>query len=367
MANKKQMKTVKLSTETVTAGASSDILGILKRVVNTICGGLDKYINDMGKDVKQKTIKEGGRSGNQVVIMLNDGSKLSVKSFPHEDDKKIDIIIQLEGKKAKSHKDVASEKEVNRLVEDYLKEVGWNPEADEEDDEDIIDVEAVDSAQKLQVTLQKVTSGSSVDIHLSAIYANYNIEDAMNVLDDVLDNVDFVDTLTDTPTSYEIVEIPGENEYDVNQITSVEVNSCYHQIFKAAVVLLHDAQCIYWGAKGQGMDELRRQIESKMWDFRYYVDVLAELIVEKTGDVPHISNYCCKEDALDAPGGLTFEYGIITMQNSLHGFISTLESYYVNLDHDIQTMVDNWLRDCKKHADFYMERKIVDIAPVAAL
>lgn len=223
----------------------------------------------------------------------------------------------------------------------------------------------IESAKSLKVTLSRVCAGTEDTINLTAINANYNITAALDDLNNVLDSEEFVDSLTEDEQSFEIVEVPESNEYDVNPIDEVDVNSTYHELLGAAIRLYHDAQSIRWGAKGLQMHELYSVIDNKLWDYRYWIDMLAELVVEKTGQVPHISSYCNSQDAIDTSAGFDVENGIRTFQHCLQEFVSILEGYYVNLDHDIQNIVDGWIRECKKQSDYYMERRL-EVSPAVA-
>lgn len=350
----RQPQNVSVQAGAVTEGIA-DGVSLSKKFFNTLFKGLDKLLDIKGWETKHKGIVTvDGEEWSQYQYRSGSDDIVDVYIRPDESSRgHIDLVIKYAGKSYPcKHNPIKKEK-----LQDYI--TTFMDEHDLGSNEG--QVTSTAASNKIQVTLKRVTAGTEDTINLVAISANCNISAANHMLDDVLADDEFTDMITEEPVSYEIVEVEDEDEYDVNEIDNSEVDtsSCYEDMLRAAVILSNDIHSIIWGAKGLKLKELRDQLECRTWDCRNFINTLAELVVEKTGKIPHLSQYCNESDIPDLSAGFGIESGIRVAQHSFEQFIDTIEGYYVNLDHDVQTLVDQWIRDLKKQCEYFMERQLM--------
>lgn len=332
----------------VQASVIDDVSSIVKKLFDTIFKGIDKLLDGRGYDKKdEKEVEDGGHAGTETIYESGNGDQVSVQVFQTNDNPEQFTVIV----KAKGHKEVVKKNVKRNKIDDIIttymdSELGATNEG------------PIESSKRLQVTLKRVTASSGAEIHLTAINANYSIVEAMTDLDTILADDEFANMVTDEPKSFEITEVEDEDEYDVNEMDEdeeVDTTETYANMFFAALQLQYNLQYIHWGARGEQFAEIHRMVDSIMWCARENVDVLAELMVEKTGVVPHPGT--AQFATLPDPDGLDFQASLEYAITSIHDFINVLEGYYVNLDHDVQGQLDSWIRDMKKNADYFMKRQ----------
>lgn len=332
----------------IQAGVVDDVSSIIKNFFDTIFKSIDKLLDGHGYDKKdQKEIEEDGYSGTYTIYESGNGDKVGVKVFQtSENPARFTVIVKADGHKELVKKNV-NENKVDDVITAYMdSELGATNEG------------PVESSKRLQVTLKRVTASTGTEIHLTAINANYSIVEAMTDLDVILADDEFADMVTDEPKSFEITEVEDEDEYDVNEMDEdeeIDITETYANMFFSALQLQYNLQYIHWGARGEQFAEIHRMVDSIMWSAREHVDILAELMVEKTGVVPHPGTAQLAQ--LPDPEGLDFQGSLEYAITSIHDFIDVLEGYYVNLDHDVQGQLDYWIRDMKKNADYFMKRQ----------
>lgn len=78
----------------------------------------------------------------------------------------------------------------------------------------------MNSSKKLYVTLSKVTAGSKISAKVHSVYANYNAVPAMADMTCLLNDTDFVNSLTEEPQSFCVESCP--EELTTEEVDSVE-------------------------------------------------------------------------------------------------------------------------------------------------
>lgn len=223
------------------------------------------------------------------------------------------------------------------------------------------------ASKNIKVTLKKIQSSENTDsIQLNRFCANYDVPSAMNDLAIVLDNAEFVDTLTEEPQSFIITD--GEEDFDVEPIyDDFGVDSQYENLMLSTLVLLASLQTVHWKAAGEDFFQLHEKLDEYIQDCRDQVDAIAELSMECTGDVtnPILLTRSLFDDArlgfvdIDKPltGFYTIEDGFASIRNDIDEHITRLEAYYPNFDHDIQSELDTWIRKWKKVSRYFLTRQ----------
>lgn len=316
--------------EKIEAGFFADANNLIKTLSKTLFKFLDKLV-DIGVEVsKPEQTEEGG----SLVTMIINGEKAEITTTPVEDKQGyVDVIItRKDGKKIerKSIPENNVENEIIAALEELKFDVALLKEK-----------AGIKSNKKLQVKLHKVEANNKVNIELTAINANYSIEEAMTDLNAVLLDDNFVDTLSDTPQSFEIADT-GE-EYDVNTTSEFNANSTITHILSAAMLLWCNLKTLHWNAAGNSFFRLHEQLDIYTDELLRQIDILGEISVELICEVPNpgalIDIGACIE-----PGRIEMKEGFVVTRHQIDQYVDILNAWYVNFSHDIQSTLDEFIR-----------------------
>lgn len=209
------------------------------------------------------------------------------------------------------------------------------------------------NSKQINMKLQKITG--STDVSLMAIKANFNPGEALDVVDDVLASPEFLDLITETPQSYEVCV--DDEGYDVNPCTDliVDPNENLTQLFIQANQFSRNLHMIHWLSIGNDMEKLHIKAEELYGELDQEIDLLAELIVEKTGTIIDIN----KIETWDTVGtqNRTFQQGIECIKQYAQSFIDYIDITYPNQPSDVQSVLDDWLRYWNKQINYFIVRE----------
>ena len=342
-----------------------------KLVIDAIFKGLDSCMKDLEdhglEKKKEEDIEKEGLLGKYLMYETSAGRIIEVELFG-KSDAKDKYLIQIQhdgGKHLETPSKLFSKDEISDFVLEYAStyelisdEPGVDGLKEGIDVNDNVDMKNDDLFQssKISVTLKKVTaSDNSTDIHLCAINAGGNPVRAMRVLSDILDDDEFVDTITEEPVSFEITETA--DDYDVEETTSVDTSETFREMLRACVECYHNLQAIHWGAKTSKFRDIHSFVESLVWSIQYNVDTIAEWYVEYTKSVPNVLEF--SYTPLQVADGFDFESAMSAAKAQIDNYIAVLECYYVNVEHDVQSVMDNWIRDLKKQSNYVLDRSLI--------
>lgn len=347
------------STQTsVQAGVIDDISSIIKKLFDTIFKGIDSIFKDRGYEHAGETIQQVDDSKFTINWWHTGepGVDIAVGYCPIEGrTDAVNVVVGLGNcKKNTPMKSWENVKEypnqtlggnkLKKIAEQFAESVGKSLE------------EPVTNASKcLRITLQRVTSGKEDTINLMKIQANYPIQLAMEDVQEVVEDDEFADTLTEEPQSFEITEVPSEEnpneiEYDVNGIENDEVDGSfsYEELLKAAAKFYFDLLSLAWGAKGTDMEDLRNRVSNFRWTAESAFNMFAELMVAETHVVPHLGKLATGgTGGVDMSQGFDYQEGLTVLDKSIDKFIQTLEEHYINLSHEVQKRVDDMIYELK--------------------
>lgn len=206
---------------------------------------------------------------------------------------------------------------------------------------------------KINIKLQKITATS--DINLLGIQTDYAPGKALDVVDDILSNPDFTDLLTETPQTYEICV--DDDGYDINPCDELIVHpeENLKQLFIQAIQFSRNLHMIHWLAIGNDMEKLHIKAEELYDELDEEIDLLAELIVEKTGTIVDIN----KIETWNTVGtqDRTFQQGIECIKQDAQSFIDYIDITYPNQPSDVQSILDDWLRYWNKQINYFIVRE----------
>ena len=117
---------------------------------------------------------------------------------------------------------------------------------------------------------------------------------------------------------------------------------------------------IHWNAKGDKSEELHRIAENFIYTLRSHIDTLGELAVERCGSVPSpISIMRELSDDCNTLSGFDFDGGIQIIQGAITNYVASLETFYCNQTHDVQSVLDNWIRDLNSQKEYFLQRRLM--------
>jgi len=222
----------------------------------------------------------------------------------------------------------------------------------------------VDASRELLVTLKRVVGSREDSIELVAINANYSIEAALDTLDEVLEDEEILDLIDEEPLSLAITDLDESDMFDVEQIESEEVtqdSSCtINNILSAVSIFANNILMIHWNAKGDDFSTIHNLTDSWYWSARNDLDTIGELSVELCGSAPNPAMSLDDVALLQSNTEYTIDDVYVVVAAQMDSLITTLETYYVNFDHDVQSTLDNIIRYWKKERDYKVFRVLKD-------
>lgn len=349
------------------------IVDTARKMIDKIFKGVNSCFNSLSSNgwtkSSEEDIQEDGVAGKLFKFKTGSDNIVEVKLFGVESHPGNYIVrIAHDGGKDvwESSKLVANDK-VAQKITDYADKYDLGTVEDEYDDEDDDleddsegadeddDLDDTTAGSSIQVTFKRVTASNGVsDIHLCAVNAS-TCAHPMSVIKDVLADDDFVAEITSKPVSYDImVDADG---YDVQQTDTVDTSGTYLELSRATFQCYCNIQSIQWGAMGEQRAELIRTVESIQWSIQYQFNRFAQLCVEKTGIVPNMLSM--QYTPVDVSSGVEFNRGVALAKQQLDELIQVLECYYVNLDHDVQTITDGFIRELRDQSDYVLDRTLM--------
>ena len=330
----------------VAASTISDVITLLKSVSDALVNSLDKLV-DWGLKLSDPEEVDGVYSYD-ISTPGGNVARVKLTSVMNKED-----VFHVEIKSKKNGKSVEyrniKAKDVNDAISDGVEELF----------QEKVSKDAANASRKLKVTLKRVCSSRGDTINLTAVETNYSACEALSDLTTILSEDGFADTITEIPTSFEIVD-EGDS-FDVTPTDcSPQVDLCcvFTEIMSAAYKLFHNIQCIHWNAKGSNFNLLHNTLNDYYYTISHQIDNAAEWCVEFCGWAPHPSSLITYSDEWNSivADGFTGEAGFDLIRTCIQEYISTLELYYCNLDHDIQSVLDEWIRGWKSQSEYIITR-----------
>lgn len=342
--------------KSIQAGIVSNVTSLLKSTINTIFKGFDSLMqfDDMTlKDIKDIKGEVNGeeRVGREFLYEMGSGESLEIYLFAIEDNEDKFMIRIVSDKYDTFEKGPITTNEIEKYVTQY---------ADKYDLGGIKDYIDINSSKRLQLKLQKVTSSNDISINLTAINANYDAELAVSNLNTLLNNDEFVNSISDDPCCYEIID--SEDEFDISTIDDFSVSDTCACIIDTAMKMWCNLSVIHWAAIGKDLNDLLNICENFKWRLMQEIEFFGELSVEfdnkvanpgistSTDNIPPIIN--------NDGTGFTSEFGLELISRMAETYLSVLDIYYVNFSHDIQNWLDNEIRVWKKDINYYIKQKL---------
>lgn len=333
----------------VEAGLISDVKDLLKKALSSIFNLMDKVADSIGWEAKGEAeeVTVSGRKGMKREYEAGDSGSVVITTFPIDGeqdlfDVKFEVNATLEGRTIKGqeeHKKV-KESQIDGLLEKFAEKHGFNK---------------IQSSSSLRITLQRVTAGNQSTINLTAICADEYVSNLMNAVDELVANDDFVSNICEKPTTFVIKE--DEDSFDVQE--QAEPISCCDVLLKLIFkqqALLNSLKTIHWGAKGEDFFTLHNHVESLYNSIMWHLDTMGEYMVEKFDAIPDLNGGCYCKHVQETSNGFDLRQGFEALNDLIEKYICELECFYMVAEHDMQSILDNFIRDMKKEKDYFVKR-----------
>lgn len=335
----------------IQAGLLGDVTKAVKSISETLFKFLDKF-----DDYKIEVTKEQELDNGAVKMWCKyDDTPFGMIITPvlDVDQKKtgkFNVLVRCNNKDNKFEN--ISDLDIEKNVIDLLKkEINLGAESGDEN-------ASANSSKRLQVTLQRVTSTTSCAINLTSVNANFDSISANELLDTVLDNDEFLDTITSEPVSFEITDC-GDS-VNIKTIEEFSTSNVFHSLLSKALMLWGMFSKIHWNAHGENFVELHRLTDEYRHVIMGDIDMFGELAVEFncTAENPVLFS---NEDVsptinCDYDNVTPYMNAIDLIQSIISEYIGSLELYYVDFPSDVQSELDRCIRYWKKERDYFIKQ-----------
>ena len=252
-------------------------------------------------------------------------------------------------------------------IEKYIKQGKYNKpteeatfedleeEEPEENPEDLVDEETggfggMNQSKQISVTLHKITGTS--EIKMTAIKANYNPSNVLDDMEELLEQDEFIDTLTEEPQTYTInIDDDG---FDIDRCEGCqECDPCESlgEALKAAIQAYRNLYIVHWLSSGNDMMKTHLLAEEMYGQLIQEIDTLGELMVEKCGTIID-PNFPCEYIEVKP---FEFQESLDVIKSLIQPYIDAIDFAYCNQDSDVQSVFDEWLRYWKKQLNYFVK------------
>ena len=330
--------------EKVECGLLADVTNFLKTVSDIVFKAFDK-LNDLG--VFTEDIKKTSDGGFEWDFVNKEKShKIHCVATPKAGkDGFYDVTYKSENGKTYKARDIA---------EDYLFDAF--KDAVRELYSDTVENWVVASS-KLKVALKRIVGEAETSVELCGINSSLPIKTATDILNNILVD-EFIDTIPEEETWYAITEV--DDSYDVNEcepLETLEDSQSLYYCLREAFSALSTCQVVHWNAKGKDFFTLHEKLDEYIEKLQGDIDELAELIKEENGTMVPAPAVILNEvygtgNVPDPIEGFDAESGFRIVHDAIMTYCQTLDYYYVNLRHDVQSKLDEILGYWIKEAEY---------------
>ena len=314
--------------------------GLVDKVFKNFDDG-DTYVKVDTKSKRSVDVKEGVGKGEQMDLIVF-GEKIGTVTLVPQEDGLYTLILEAKGMPSETIKDVKKD-------DIGTTQANWSMKYFRQTQK------GARASRTLQVTLQRVNAGKRDEIRLIAINANYHIVTALDALDAVLDDDEFIEELLPEPTTFEISDSGESDELSVEVIDSCDSNEC-ECLVSSCSTFLNNIKMMHWNSMGKGFRTLHTELDNWYWTGLSNLDFLGELCAELTGSSPNPGSSIYSDALLASHTEFDEDLGYDTIKSEMSNYITALETYYVNFEHDIQSELDTLIRYWRKERDYIVAR-----------
>ena len=195
----------------------------------------------------------------------------------------------------------------------------------------------VTASKRIKVSLNRIVGESEDTIDITAIQCSYDISSAYTDICAVLDDAEFIDTVPEGESAYEI--LPTDDDYVVDEYDGeVDSGDIYAGAFDCATAFY---SCIFYLYINRtcGNTDFMSFIESLKYSTQYQMETLANWTKMHTPSKEVTLCYCADCCDTECPDRWTI------LETALADYRNCLEALYSCAAHEEQSVIDGWLLD----------------------
>ncbi len=257
-----------------------------------------------------------------------------------------DLDIKEDNSEENTFEDLQDNEQQNNQSENTQNNGGdnVNPNSQHADDADVIE------SKHISVTLKKIQASS--DLEILSLDSNYLPGDTLDDIDEIINQDEFVDVLTEEPQTFDIkVDDDGFDIEKCEECQECDPCASLCQVFKAGIRAYRNLYILHWMATGQDMMKLHTLSEEMYDELKDEIDTVGELLVEKQGTVPQLDFPC---DYIPVQK-YDFQTGLDQIKSLIQMYINCIDYAYCNQDSDVQSTLDEWLRYWNKQLNYFVK------------
>lgn len=345
------------------------LLGNIKNILSKLSKGFTDFIDDIapqyGIEVKSQTPHKDGSMS--LVLTINTGQtkesgekpkEAGIHIAPTDENGVVDLTIK--GDYGNTTIDGLLESEVQPFLLDYF---GANKNGLNSTKNNAGELAA---SKNIKVKLSKIQSNKGYDIELHSILASKDLDilDAMDAVNDVIEDEEFVNELSEEPKCFDL-QLKSDEDLEVSLladdvITVEELNNTMIVALYEAIRLHANLKTIHWNASGVNFFDLHEKLDEYIDVIYDQIDVLGELVAELSGCAPNPGDIPTNLTLLQITNteGFNAEEGFTIAYNLIDEYIQVLQTIYCNFPSDIQSTLDEMIRYWKKESHYKLDRLI---------
>lgn len=219
-----------------------------------------------------------------------------------------------------------------------------NPNSQYADNADVIE------SKHISVTLKKIQASS--DLEILALDSNYLPGDTLNDIDEIVNQDEFIDVLTEEPQAFDIqVDDDGFDIEKCEECPQCDPCASLCEVFKSGIRAYRNLYILHWMSSGNDMMKLHNLSEEMYDELKDEIDTAGELLVEKQGTVPQLDFPC---DYIPVQK-YDFQTGLDQIKSLIQMYIDCIDYAYCNQDSDVQSTLDEWLRYWNKQLNYFVK------------
>lgn len=195
----------------------------------------------------------------------------------------------------------------------------------------------VTASKRIKVALNRIVGESEDTVDITAIRCSYDLGSAYTDIRAVLDDDEFIDTVPEGESAYEI--LPTDDDYVVDEYDGeVDSGDIYAGAFDCATAFY---SCIFYLCinRTYGNTDFMSFIESLKYSAQYQMETLAKWTKMHTPSKEVTLCYCTDCCDTECPDRWTI------LETALADYRNCLEALYSCAAHEEQSVIDGWLLD----------------------
>lgn len=324
----------------------SSVLDIIKQTFDLLFKGLDALIR-AGLELEEDKSKPKKDGVNYFIVTTGGGNKFELE-VEEQKNKKVTLRAEAKGRKFEK-KDVDPNK-IMEAISPFVDDVFGESIEDIEDNKDEEAEEDVKESKRIDAKFKRICGSEEDSIELGYVRSDYSPEQTQQLLDLVVNNDEFIESLPEGDSCYQICD----GEYDIDVCPSeVESVDPIIAILSDSMSLRDIVKYVHWNAVGEDFRALHSQADDIFYVVTNEIDFLGELKVELFGNIPFITG---DVDILDVPERMDIMTGMKVLKDCITRHVSLIETYYCSFEHDIQSRLDEFIRTYKSQANYFIDR-----------